>query len=285
MATLRVEPEGLSAPDQPIRLDATSAASRMVCAAGDCDRLYPAERMAHPAKLSVGAAFTQLCPLSTRAYAHYVMSAVPFIVVILWHGASEIPAATFRWRGGCGRLWWSAAASVVGLSIACGAYVKRRSLLHILRPANADPVDMARQICRCAPARSDRALFLTRGPLGYHTSAGYYYTGLRPPWPYLVMFGMYSDEMQRWIDRLPQIIADPDTKVVVFDPNAGFSSLYFPIQPELRDKIAEALRADFVHPDETNDPNLWVRRQSLASDGVPLRGPFAVPLARVEHSP
>lgn len=215
-----------------------------------------------------------LLPLLQRPYAHYALAAVPALIVLLvagWvrHGRRWAPRI-FQ-PGMLGLL------GVVALVVVTGGVVlKYESLGRIVGWKDRPEVATHAQALGAYLADPQaQALFIDRGPDDLKAASLYYYTGARPPLPFLFFHNLPSEATAPWIERLPALISDPAMQLVTFDPELSYHPYWRPIPEATQAEITAVLQREFTPRPELGSPHLWVRRDAQPDPAGPARGPFA----------
>ncbi len=212
--------------------------------------------------------------ITKRFYAHYLLAAAPAYAILL----------AFGWR------WFIAKRAnlifggpvVVAIAllmlvvIATGAYLKRESLSRIAGLTDrTDTYSMAVSLGRYITGPEDRALIVDPGPRGIKAAAAYYYAGLRPPWSLLFFSNVPPRVLDQEVSRLPAILDDPHTKIVIIDRNRGFHPYWRPIPDEIRELVNARLDASFRAAPELGANNIYVRADAEPGAASIFNGPYA----------
>lgn len=215
-----------------------------------------------------------LLPLIQRPYAHYALAAVPALLVLLAHGWVTLG------RTWAPRLVHPRALGLLGLlalgMVAGGVVLKHESLGRIFGwSGRPDVAGHAQALGAYLADPTDQALFVDRGPDDLKAASLYYYTGARPPLPYLFFHNLPSEATAPWIERLPALLADPAVHVVTFNPELGYHPYWRPIPEATRAEVEAVLRAHYTLRPDLGATWVWIRNEAQPDPAGPARGPFA----------
>lgn len=217
----------------------------------------------------------QLYPYTRRLYAHYIMSVVPVIVLTLWFGVTWYKCVIFR-KTRASRICIIGVTVVALIGVICGGWIKRTSLERIvLGKHRANMYTLASGIGRYVTSPQDKALFLYPGPHGTKSDAMYYYSGVRPAWPFFHLHDIPAHVIQPWVEKLPEILERSDIAVVTF-AFENKTSRYYPISGETQSAIEQVILRDYKRAPELGSEYFWVRKDAVKGSVEFHFGPYAV---------